>query len=47
MGGEAGLHPSNLHDNPYAVGAVDFTGDMPVIPGPMDQVSEDLHAPPR
>ena len=33
-GGEAGLHPSNLHDNPYAVGAVDFTGDMPVILGP-------------
>ena len=32
--GEAGLHPSNLHDNPYAVGAVDFTGDMPVILGP-------------
>jgi urea carboxylase len=30
-GGEAGLHPSNIHDNPYAVGAVDFTGDMPVI----------------
>ncbi len=27
-GGEAGLHPSNLHDNPYAVGAVDFTGDI-------------------
>ena len=26
--------PSNLHDNPYAVGAVDFTGDMPVILGP-------------
>ena len=25
-GGEAGLHPSNIHDNPYAVGAVDFTG---------------------
>ncbi|MDR0673834.1 MAG: urea carboxylase [Zoogloeaceae bacterium] len=33
-GGEAGLHPSNLHDNPYVVGAVDFTGDMPVILGP-------------
>ena len=27
-GGEAGLHPSNIHDNAYAVGAVDFTGDM-------------------
>ena len=33
-GGEAGLHPSNLHDNPYAVGAIDFTGDMPIILGP-------------
>lgn len=33
-GGEAGLHPSNLHDNPYAAGTVDFTGDMPVILGP-------------
>ncbi len=33
-GGEAGLHPSNLHDNAYAIGAVDFTGDMPVILGP-------------
>ncbi|GLI99858.1 urea carboxylase [Sphingobium sp. BS19] len=33
-GGEAGLHPSNIHDNPYAVGAVDFTGDMPIILGP-------------
>ncbi|HEY4989691.1 MAG TPA: urea carboxylase [Opitutaceae bacterium] len=33
-GGEAGLHPSNIHDNAYAVGAVDFTGDMPIILGP-------------
>merc|ERR1711879_840998 len=33
-GGEAGLHPSNIHDNAYAFGAVDFTGDMPVILGP-------------
>jgi urea carboxylase len=33
-GGEAGLHPSNIHDNAYAIGAVDFTGDMPVILGP-------------
>lgn len=32
-GGEAGLHPSNLHDNAYAVGTLDFTGDMPVILG--------------
>jgi urea carboxylase len=33
-GGEAGLHPSNVHDNAYAVGTVDFTGDMPIILGP-------------
>ena len=33
-GGEAGLHPSNIHDNAYAIGTVDFTGDMPVILGP-------------
>ncbi|HVE16213.1 MAG TPA: urea carboxylase, partial [Chthoniobacterales bacterium] len=33
-GGEAGLHPSNLHDNAYAVGALDFTGDMPILLGP-------------
>ena len=33
-GGDAGLHPSNVHDNPYTFGAIDFTGDMPVILGP-------------
>ena len=33
-GGDAGLHPSNVHDNAYAFGAIDFTGDMPVILGP-------------
>ena len=33
-GGEAGLHPSNIHDTPYSVGAVDFTGDVPIILGP-------------
>ncbi|GLK66948.1 5-oxoprolinase/urea amidolyase family protein [Hansschlegelia plantiphila] len=33
-GGEAGLHPSNIHDNAYAVGSLDFTGDMPIILGP-------------
>ena len=33
-GGEAGLHPSNIHDNAYAFGTIDFTGDMPVILGP-------------
>ena len=30
-GGEAGLHPSNVHDCEYAIGSVNFTGDMPVI----------------
>ncbi|MCR2806942.1 urea carboxylase [Paenibacillus soyae] len=33
-GGEAGLHPSNLHDNAYAVGTLDLTGDMPILLGP-------------
>jgi urea carboxylase len=33
-GGEAGLHPSNIHDTAYAVGTVDFTGDMPILLGP-------------
>ncbi|MFN4263415.1 MAG: urea carboxylase [Thioalkalivibrionaceae bacterium] len=33
-GGEAGLHPSNIHDTEYAIGAINFTGDMPVILGP-------------
>lgn len=32
-GGEAGLHPSNLHDCVYAVGSINFTGDSPVILG--------------
>ncbi|GGX00714.1 urea carboxylase [Pigmentiphaga litoralis] len=30
-GGEAGLHPSNVHDCEYAIGSINFTGDMPVI----------------
>jgi urea carboxylase len=30
-GGEAGLHPSNIHDTEYAIGTINFTGDMPVI----------------
>jgi urea carboxylase len=33
-GGEAGLHPSNIHDVAYAIGAIDFTGDMPILLGP-------------
>lgn len=30
-GGEAGLHPSNTHDYVYSLGAINFTGDEPVI----------------
>ncbi|CAF0967702.1 unnamed protein product [Rotaria sordida] len=30
-GGEAGLHPSNIHDCEYAVGSINFTGDTPII----------------
>jgi urea carboxylase len=30
-GGEAGLHPSNIHDTEYAVGTLNFTGELPVI----------------
>lgn len=30
-GGEAGMHPSNVHDCEYAIGAINFTGDFPVI----------------
>ena len=30
-GGEAGLHPSNIHDCEYAIGSINFTGDSPVI----------------
>lgn len=33
-GGEAGLHPSNIHDNAYAVGTLDLTGDMAILLGP-------------
>ena len=33
-GGEAGLHPSNIHDTPYSVGAVNYTGDLPILLGP-------------
>ncbi|MBO2945178.1 urea carboxylase [Paenibacillus sp. F411] len=33
-GGDAGLHPSNIHDNAYAIGALDLTGDMPILLGP-------------
>ncbi|CAN3375771.1 hypothetical protein DIURU_003799 [Diutina rugosa] len=30
-GGDAGLHPSNAHDYVYSMGAINFTGDEPVI----------------
>lgn len=30
-GGEAGLHPSNAHDYVYSLGAINFTGDEPVV----------------
>ncbi|CDK27224.1 unnamed protein product [Kuraishia capsulata CBS 1993] len=30
-GGSAGLHPSNAHDYVYSLGAINFTGDEPVI----------------
>ncbi len=30
-GGEGGRHPSNIHDCAYAIGTVNFTGDMPII----------------
>lgn len=33
-GGDAGLHPSNIHDTPYTVGSVNFTGDVPIVLGP-------------
>ncbi|WP_372510700.1 5-oxoprolinase/urea amidolyase family protein [Mycobacterium montefiorense] len=33
-GGEAGLHPSNIHDTAYCIGALDFTGDTPILLGP-------------
>lgn len=29
-GGEGGSHPSNVHDHVYAVGTVNYTGDMPM-----------------
>lgn len=30
-GGEGGTHPSNVHDHIYALGAINFTGDHPVV----------------
>ncbi len=42
-GGDAGLHPSNIHDNAYAVGALDLTGDMPILLGPDGPSLGDLY----
>ena len=33
-GGDAGLHPANVHDHASAIGAITFNGDTPVIVGP-------------
>lgn len=30
-GGDGGTHPSNVHDHVYAIGAINFTGDHPVV----------------
>ncbi len=33
-GGQAGLHPSNIHDSAYPIGGIMLSGDTPVIVGP-------------
>jgi len=33
-GGEAGLHPCNIHDSAYPIGGIMVSGDTPVIVGP-------------
>ena len=33
-GGDAGLHPSNIHDSAYPVGGIMLSGNTPVIVGP-------------
>lgn len=30
-GGEGGSHPSNIHDNAYALGSININGDTPVL----------------
>lgn len=30
-GGMAGIHPSNIHDAPYSIGSVSFTGDEAIV----------------
>ncbi|CAD7701958.1 unnamed protein product [Ostreobium quekettii] len=30
-GGEGGSHPSNVHDHVYAIGTINYTGDMPIV----------------
>ena len=44
-GGDAGLHPSNIHDTGYAFGTVDFTGDTPVRARPRRPQPGRLHLP--
>jgi urea carboxylase len=33
-GGEAGMHPSNIHDSAYPIGGIMLSGDTPVVVGP-------------
>jgi urea carboxylase len=33
-GGDAGLHPSNVIETPYALGAIMLSGDTPIVVGP-------------
>jgi len=33
-GGEAGLHPSNIHDSAYPIGGIMLAGSTPVVVGP-------------
>ncbi len=30
-GGQGGLHPSNIHDAPYSIGSISFTGDQAIV----------------
>ncbi|GMA58677.1 hypothetical protein GCM10025858_31800 [Alicyclobacillus sacchari] len=43
-GGEAGLHPSNIHDNPYAIGALNLTAIYRFCWGKMGLVLVDSSA---
>jgi allophanate hydrolase subunit 2 len=37
-GGEGGSHPSNVHDHVYALGTINFTGNMPVRGAPCPSI---------